>query len=71
MKIKNILLYSLKKGGLLMEELLIEPVGETSWYENDQPIQEFLESYKNSAILKEDYHREEPSWLKIVGFRIN
>jgi hypothetical protein len=54
-----------------MEELLIEPVGETSWYENDQPIQEFLESYKNSAILKEDYQREEPSWLKIVGFRIN
>jgi len=54
-----------------MEELLIEPAGKASWYENDQPIQEFLESYKKSATTEEDYQREELSWLKIADFRIN
>lgn len=51
-----------------MEELLIEPAGKASWYENDQPIEEFLESYKKSATPKEDFQRGELSWLKIVSF---
>jgi hypothetical protein len=54
-----------------MEELLIEPEGGASWYENNQPIQEFLESYKKIASPKEDFQKKELSWLKIVGFQIN
>ena len=49
-----------------MEESLIKPAGKTSWYENDQPIQDFLESYKKSASTKEDFQAEELSWLKIM-----
>ena len=49
-----------------MEESLINPVDETAWYENDQLIQGFLDSYKKSATTKEDPQTEEPSWSKIV-----
>jgi len=49
-----------------MEEPLIKPAGKTSWYENDQPIQEFLKGYKKPATVKEDFQSEEPSWLKIT-----
>ncbi len=54
-----------------MEELLIESTGKASWYENDQPIQEFLESYNKPASQREDFQMEELSWQKIVGFRNN
>jgi hypothetical protein len=49
-----------------MEESLIKPVDETTWYENDQPIQEFLESFRKSAILEADHQAEELSWIKIM-----
>lgn len=49
-----------------MEEPLIEKADGTSWYENDQPIKEFLESYKKPATPKEDLQTEELSWLKIM-----
>jgi hypothetical protein len=49
-----------------MEESLIKPVDETIWYENDQPIQEFLESFRKPAILEADHQAEELSWIKII-----
>jgi len=49
-----------------MEESLIKPVDETVWYENDQPIQEFLESFRKPTILEADHQAEEFSWVKIV-----
>lgn len=49
-----------------MEESLINPAGKTSWYENDQPIQEYLESYKKSTTTKGDFQNQELSWLKIM-----
>ena len=49
-----------------MEELLIKPVDETVWYENDQPIQEFLESFRKPAILETDHQAEELSWVEIM-----
>ena len=49
-----------------MEESLIKSMDETVWYENDQPIQEFLESFRKSAVLEADHQAEEPSWLKII-----
>ena len=49
-----------------MEESLINPVDETIWYENDQPIKEFLESFRKPAVLEADHQAEEPSWLKII-----
>jgi hypothetical protein len=49
-----------------MEESLIKPADETVWYENDQPIQEFLESFRKPAISEVDHQAEEPSWLRII-----
>ena len=49
-----------------MEEHLIKPAGETSWYENEQPIQEFLKGDKKSATVKEDLQSKELSWLNIM-----
>ena len=49
-----------------MEESLINSVDETTWYENDQPIREFLESFRKPAILDVDQPTEELSWLKIL-----
>jgi hypothetical protein len=50
-----------------MEELLINPVDETVWYENDQPIKEFLESFRKPAILEADHQAEELSWIEIMN----
>ena len=44
----------------------MKPVNETIWYENDQPIQEFLESFRKPTILEADHRAEELSWVKIV-----
>ena len=49
-----------------MEESLIDPADETAWYENDQPIQGFLDSYKKSATTEEDPQAEELLWSKIM-----
>ena len=49
-----------------MEESLIEPADETVWYENDQPVQEFLESFRKPAILEADHQAEELSWVEIM-----
>lgn len=49
-----------------MEEPLIKQTDETVWYENDQPIQEFLESSRKPAVLEVNHQAEEPSWLKII-----
>ena len=49
-----------------MEEPLIKPANETVWYENDQPIKEFLESFRKPIILEADHQAEELSWVKIV-----
>ena len=56
----------LKERCLVMEESTINPVDETVWYENDQPIKEFLESFRKPAILEADHQAEEFSWVKIV-----
>jgi hypothetical protein len=49
-----------------MEESLIKPLDETIWYENDQPIQEFLESFRKPANLEDGHQVEELSWVKIM-----
>ena len=49
-----------------MEESLIEPADETVWYENDQPIQEFLESFRKPEILEAEHQAKELSWVKII-----
>ncbi len=50
-----------------MEEALMNPMDETVWYENDQPIKEFLESFRKPAILEADHQAEELSWVKIIN----
>jgi hypothetical protein len=49
-----------------MEETLIKPADETVWYENDQIIKEFLESFRKPEILDADHQAEELSWIKII-----
>jgi hypothetical protein len=49
-----------------MEESLIKPLDETTWYENDQPIQEFLESFRKPTNLEDADQVEELSWFKIM-----
>ena len=50
-----------------MEEALMNPMDETVWYENDQPIKEFLESFRKPAILEAYPQAEELSWVKIIN----
>ena len=49
-----------------MEESLIKPMDETIWYENDQPIREFLESFRKPVILETEEQAEDLSWAKIM-----
>ena len=49
-----------------MEESLIKSADETVWYENDQPIQEFLESFRKPADLDTDHQAKELSWVKLI-----
>ncbi len=49
-----------------MEESLIKPANETVWFENDEAIQEFLESFRKSEILKADHQAEKRSWVKMI-----
>lgn len=50
-----------------MEELLTKSADETIWYENEQPIKEFLESFRKTEILEADDQTEELSWIDIVN----
>jgi hypothetical protein len=50
-----------------MEELLTISPDETIWYENEQPIKEFLESFRRVEILEADDQVEELSWIEIVN----
>jgi hypothetical protein len=50
-----------------MEELLTKSADETIWYENEQPIKEFLESFRKAEILETDDQAEELSWIEIVN----
>jgi hypothetical protein len=49
-----------------MEELLTKSADETIWYENEQPIKEFLESFRKAESLEADDQTEELSWFEIV-----
>ena len=49
-----------------MEESLLKSADETVWYENDQPIQEFLESFRKPLVLEADHQAKELSWIKII-----
>jgi len=53
-----------------MEESLIKQADETVWYENDQPIQEFLESFPKPGIAEADRQAEDLSWGKIMKVSI-
>ena len=52
---------------MVMEELLTKSADETIWYENEQPIKEFLESFRRAEILEADDQVEELSWIDIVN----
>ena len=56
----------LGRKAVVMEESLIKPVDETTWYENDQPIREFLESFRKPVILEPEEQAEDLSWAKIM-----
>ncbi len=49
-----------------MDDSLNRPLAETIWYENYEPIQEYLENSQKSATIKEDYRGEELSWTQII-----
>ena len=49
-----------------MEESLLKPMDETTWYENDQAIREFLESFRKPVILETEEQAEALSWVKIM-----
>ena len=49
-----------------MEESLMKPVDETTWYENDQALREFLESFRKPLISETEEQAEALSWAKIV-----
>ena len=49
-----------------MEESLIKRADEPVWYENDQPIQEFLESFRKPGDLETEHQAQELSWVKII-----
>jgi hypothetical protein len=56
----------LEERRLVMVELLTKSPDETIWYENEQPIKEFLESFRKTEIIEADDQAEELSWIEIV-----
>ena len=50
-----------------MGELLTKSADKTIWYENEQPIKEFLESFRKAEIVEADDQAEELSWIEIVN----
>ena len=65
LRLKN-LIESLEDRRFVMEELLTKSADETIWYENEQPIKEFLKSFRKTEILEADDQAEELSWIEIV-----
>lgn len=49
-----------------MAESLTKHTDETIWYENEERIKEFLESFRKVDISETDDHTEELSWFEIV-----
>jgi len=49
-----------------MKESCITQEDKPVWYENDQPIQEYLESYRKNESDKAGCPVEKPSWLKMI-----
>ena len=49
-----------------MEDTLFKPKDQTIWYENDELINEYLESSKNTLKLKTVSRREKLSLLKLI-----
>ena len=49
-----------------MEDTIFKPKDQTIWYENDELINEYLESSKNTLKLKTVSQREKLSLLKLI-----
>jgi hypothetical protein len=49
-----------------MEDMIIKPEDQTVWYENDELIQEYLESSKKFSKLKPVSRKEKLSLLKLI-----
>jgi len=49
-----------------MKESFVNQEVKPEWYENDQPIQEYLDSHRKHGSDKEDHPVQKPSWLKIM-----
>ena len=49
-----------------MAESLTKFADETIWYENEERIKEFLESFRKADIVEPDDQAEELSWFEIV-----
>lgn len=49
-----------------MEDTIFKPKDQTIWYENDELINEYLESSKNTLKLKTVSRREKLSLLKLI-----
>jgi len=50
-----------------MKNSLINRNDKPLWYENDRPIQEYLDSSKKPATQTEDHRPERLSWLKMTN----
>ena len=50
-----------------MDNSLIKLEDETAWYENEQPIEEYLKSSEKPADSKKDERwTEKPSWREMM-----
>ena len=49
-----------------MEDPLISQDEATEWYENDHPIQEYLNRSKKPSNTTDNFHTETPSRLKMM-----
>jgi hypothetical protein len=49
-----------------MEDMIIKPEDQTVWYENDELIQEYLESSKKFSKIKAVSRKEKLSLLKLI-----
>jgi hypothetical protein len=49
-----------------MEESLINQDDEPVWYENDRPIQKYLNRSRKNTTIKEDRQADKSPWLKMM-----
>jgi hypothetical protein len=49
-----------------MDDSLNRRLVETIWYENYEPIREYLENSQKPANIKRGYQVEELSWTQII-----